>query len=1561
MKKILTIGLSCFVSFYSLFAETGTPELSVSTPLMLDNSSISEHQIITDKITSLLPPWNQEGGASYVKKGCLEGFQLTTAGTGQKGCVWDSDALDFTSSFEINAVMNFGSSDAGADGICMVFKSSPDGCGPTGGAIGAGGLMPSFIVEFDTYDNGAGFSDIPDDHVAVDINGNINNAINGPISLGNIEDGADHDVRFVWDAGSQNYEIYFDGGLKLSGVYDIAGLLGGTGYLGYTASTGGAVNNQTVYTNEIDDVPDPPVFIVFDLEVCENAQNVPYAVDPVTGITYIWTVPSDASFTGGNSASILVDFGKESGEVCVVADNGCKKSDPVCVNVTVTPLPEVTLIDPPVLCNDQFDLTSVTLNGLQANEIVTYHATETAAKNGTPELPSTIVSISGTYWIRIEAGDDCYIVLPIVVEFEKVSLLIKGPNSKCAPGFINLLTDITVSDLSGLDLEIVSFHATDDDAIAGSPILSDNNIYKSTSIWVRGETINGCFDIQEVIVTILDKPEIAVPNIPILCFGDTLFLNNLVIQDTSGTLQDTLIFKYFLTENDAQSNINFLNPSVLTAGDTIWVRGFNGAGCFDLDSFIVKFGAGAGASLSGNATVCPGDSVTINFNLLGTAPYNIQLTDGTNIYNFTTSIINFSAKIPIFQNTNISWTKFETGSTSDCVPQPTGTAVFLVHEIPNITLVAPAVICKDSLLNFTIIADKSWPLSLNYTLNGQAKSATILQGGTVVSTPALVDIALNLTSVTDANGCTWALNDQYLIPIATPPTPNNLMVVCSGTEVVVSFDIIGGDNTTYSVNGSTNGISNNSFNSGILSSPATYSYSIDDANGCGPVLIQGLKDCSCISYSGTIQGGQLDVCVPGDAIATNDLNEVLDANDNLIFVLHDLPGQTLGTIVASNNIPSFVYDPLTMQLEKTYYISAVAGNSSGTNQVNLLDPCLSVSSGTPVVFHAIPMITFVSSDTICAGEEGNILIEMIGNPDFTIQINTSTGPLPNLNSTLFSALFKDSPSATSIYNLSISDKYCVNPVPINASIFLHPKPFIVGLKHICNPDNTSYTVEFEITDGDPNSYNVTNGAGTVTGAIFKSNAIAIGQPYNFFVDDKFGCGPFIVAGAYTCICESDPGTISTSDNFYCTNQTIAVQLNGSFVDPNDVFSYVLSNSAIFDPSQVVWKSTIGVLNYNAATMTTDTKYYLFTVVGNQSADPTLPSQLDPCFKQSAPIEITFKAAPIINIGVLDQLTCLTSEIEIDASNSTIGTIQWSNANSNPIIGGTTLNPTVSIAGWYVISITEPLAGCNSKDSVLIEELPAIDAANFASKDPECGKDNGSLTVINISGGTQPFTYTIATTSNNTGAFINLAIGSYNIEIVDAEGCIFIESFELEGSAIIDLELGPDITVNYGEIVTLNAQIATDTSLITGIVWSNLPPSDCNNCLTPSFTATETKKIYLKVLSNDCEDKDVITVVVITPRDIYIPSAFSPNNDGLNDQLVIFGGDYVEEIKQFAIYNRWGEALFEANNFVPDGQKNGWNGEHKNRPMNPGVYVYYALVKFKDGAEIVFSGDINLFR
>ena len=120
--------------------------------------------------------------------------------------------------------------------------------------------------------------------------------------------------------------------------------------------------------------------------------------------------------------------------------------------------------------------------------------------------------------------------------------------------------------------------------------------------------------------------------------------------------------------------------------------------------------------------------------------------------------------------------------------------------------------------------------------------------------------------------------------------------------------------------------------------------------------------------------------------------------------------------------------------------------------------------------------------------------------------------------------------------------------------------------------------------------------------------------------------------------------------------------------------------------------------------------------------------------------------------------------------------------------------------------------------------------------------------------------------------------------------------------------------------------------------------------------------YSVTVTNQCgRDSADITVKYEDCHAVFIPNAFSPNNDLVNDVLVIYDHANVKQIKTFRIFDRWGEMVFEKFDFQPNDPAFGWNGKRQNLDLQPAVYVYYAEIEFTDGETLIKKGDITLIR
>ncbi|MEL6987807.1 MAG: gliding motility-associated C-terminal domain-containing protein, partial [Bacteroidota bacterium] len=126
------------------------------------------------------------------------------------------------------------------------------------------------------------------------------------------------------------------------------------------------------------------------------------------------------------------------------------------------------------------------------------------------------------------------------------------------------------------------------------------------------------------------------------------------------------------------------------------------------------------------------------------------------------------------------------------------------------------------------------------------------------------------------------------------------------------------------------------------------------------------------------------------------------------------------------------------------------------------------------------------------------------------------------------------------------------------------------------------------------------------------------------------------------------------------------------------------------------------------------------------------------------------------------------------------------------------------------------------------------------------------------------------------------------------------------------------------------------------------------------TATTEYEI-LVIDVNGCIATDAITIVVERNVKVFVPNIFSPNGDGANDIFTIETDETVIEILEMQVFDRWGEQMFVASNFVPNDRTTGWEGTFRNEPAPAGVYVYYFRLLLDNGVEELISGDITLIR
>ncbi len=334
----------------------------------------------------------------------------------------------------------------------------------------------------------------------------------------------------------------------------------------------------------------------------------------------------------------------------------------------------------------------------------------------------------------------------------------------------------------------------------------------------------------------------------------------------------------------------------------------------------------------------------------------------------------------------------------------------------------------------------------------------------------------------------------------------------------------------------------------------------------------------------------------------------------------------------------------------------------------------------------------------------------------------------------------------------------------------------------------------------------------------------------------------------------------------------------------------------------------------------------------------------------------------------EEFDCITESITLDGEGSSIGNpfiYQWSGAGL--IENENTLNPTIFQSGNYTLQVTNTENGCTQTAAILVEEDDNIPtAAEIAINDPLCFGQSGSISIIAVTGGHEPYLYSIDGGQNfsPSSTFSTLAPGDYTILIQDAIGCEYEESVFIETPIPVDVTLAPEVVLELGQDYQLTANSTIPLSQIDTIIWSPFDNLSCTNCLDPRIESVLNEIEYSVTIidENGCKASDRIMLRVEKTREVFIPNAFSPNDDGTNDKFRIFANnEKVKQINTFQVFDRWGEIVYQAYNFQLNDVDKGWNGILNEEKMNPAVFVYFAEIEFIDGVTILYKGDVTLTK
>ncbi len=306
----------------------------------------------------------------------------------------------------------------------------------------------------------------------------------------------------------------------------------------------------------------------------------------------------------------------------------------------------------------------------------------------------------------------------------------------------------------------------------------------------------------------------------------------------------------------------------------------------------------------------------------------------------------------------------------------------------------------------------------------------------------------------------------------------------------------------------------------------------------------------------------------------------------------------------------------------------------------------------------------------------------------------------------------------------------------------------------------------------------------------------------------------------------------------------------------------------------------------------------------------------------------------------------TATVSISSGNPPYSYI-WSTGDTTNTISGL-------CADTYTVTITD-MNSCLSIQTITLNN-PTVISHTVVDTDIPCTEACIGTITLNVSGSTPPYSYSWSNGQSANPAS-GLCAGDYTVTITDDHSCTAIDS----GRVMVDFIFAnfhtwvDDDTIYEGQATGLHG------TQIPGVIYNWTPAQfvanngAANTMVNPPNTTT----FYLTVQDQyGCVTYDTVTIyivdVICEEPYVYIPNAFTPNGDNINDVFNVRTQQGTEIY--LAIFDRWGEKIFETYDL-----SNSWDGTFRGKPCDPGVFVYYCEVICYNNKMYSKKGNVTLIR
>ncbi|MBC7886160.1 MAG: gliding motility-associated C-terminal domain-containing protein [Saprospiraceae bacterium] len=343
-----------------------------------------------------------------------------------------------------------------------------------------------------------------------------------------------------------------------------------------------------------------------------------------------------------------------------------------------------------------------------------------------------------------------------------------------------------------------------------------------------------------------------------------------------------------------------------------------------------------------------------------------------------------------------------------------------------------------------------------------------------------------------------------------------------------------------------------------------------------------------------------------------------------------------------------------------------------------------------------------------------------------------------------------------------------------------------------------------------------------------------------------------------------------------------------------------------------------------------------------------------------------KAYPLAMAGPDQYWYCNTTEVSVTPIANSGNEFQYFwGTNGGIILSGTEESKLLAGGpGIYLLNVFDKDSGCQSNDTIQIfQEKNIPQAILWRADDIHCfGQNDGQIFIDTVEGGFEPYIFTINGLKMDSTVIANLSPGSYLIEVKDKHGCPVSISVEIYEPPLFEIDVTEEFSIAFSDILDIDFDSNYPDDQISEIKWTNSKGEIIGNDFILTFSSFDSDVVDLEVITEKgCISRSKIVINVENELNIFFPNIFSPNGDNSNDRFIIWKNKVPANIDRLCIYDRFGNKVYDQQNFEFDNNPLGWDGTFNNQQVETGVYVY--VVEYTDytGIKHIIKKDLTLIR